>query len=82
MKRKYISALAVTALLASAGTVNAEVAEGRGSAALVTSAAPQSDKCSGTVTDEEGEPLIGATVKVEGTSQVAATDIDGKFSFS
>ncbi len=34
---------------------------------------------SGTVTDADGNPLIGATVKVKGTSVTTATDIDGRF---
>ena len=34
----------------------------------------------GTVNDESGEPIIGATVKVEGASAGAITDMDGKFS--
>lgn len=34
----------------------------------------------GTVTDEAGEPLIGATVMVTGTNTGTATDIDGGFS--
>ena len=34
---------------------------------------------SGTVTDESGNPLIGANVLVEGTVVGAATDIDGIF---
>ena len=33
----------------------------------------------GTVFDDQGEPLIGATVKEKGTTNGAATDIDGKF---
>ena len=33
----------------------------------------------GTVVDETGEPLIGATVLVEGTTVGTATDIDGNF---
>lgn len=35
----------------------------------------------GTVVDETGEPVIGATVMVKGTSVGASTDLDGKFSF-
>ena len=31
------------------------------------------------MTDEEGEPLVGATVTVVGGSQATATDIDGAF---
>lgn len=34
----------------------------------------------GVVVDSEGEPLIGATVLVKGSSTGAATDVDGKFS--
>lgn len=33
----------------------------------------------GTVVDEEGEPLIGATVMIKGTKNAMATDIDGNF---
>ncbi|MCF8307740.1 MAG: TonB-dependent receptor, partial [Bacteroidales bacterium] len=37
---------------------------------------------SGKIIDAETEePLIGATIKLEGTSQGAATDLDGNFSF-
>lgn len=34
----------------------------------------------GTVVDEEGEPIIGATIRVEGTKVAAVTDLDGAFS--
>lgn len=34
---------------------------------------------SGTVTDENGEPIPGATILVEGSNTGTATDIDGKF---
>lgn len=47
---------------------------------------PQQDatsaKCTGTIVDSEGEPLIGASVHVEGTGLGASTDIDGKFSIA
>lgn len=36
----------------------------------------------GTVTDHEGEPVIGATVIVEGTSTGTATDLDGNFTLN
>mgnify|MGYP002522809887 FL=1 len=38
-------------------------------------------KVSGTVVDSNGEPVIGASVVVKGTSTGAVTDIDGKFTF-
>lgn len=34
---------------------------------------------SGTVTDENGEPLIGVNIQVKGTNQGTATDLDGSF---
>lgn len=39
----------------------------------------QTEWVSGTVTDKSGEPLIGVTVKIEGTTTGTATDIDGKY---
>ncbi|MFC4870707.1 SusC/RagA family TonB-linked outer membrane protein [Negadavirga shengliensis] len=37
---------------------------------------------SGTVVDEEGDPIPGATVFVRGTSTGTATDLDGKYSLT
>ncbi|AWW33105.1 SusC/RagA family TonB-linked outer membrane protein [Echinicola strongylocentroti] len=34
----------------------------------------------GTVTDENGQPIPGATVQVQGTTRGSVTDIDGKYS--
>jgi tonB-linked outer membrane protein, susC/ragA family len=42
-------------------------------------AAAQTMKVSGTVVDESGEPIIGASVKVKDTTLGAATNLDGKF---
>ena len=39
----------------------------------------QAQNCSGIVKDAMGEPVIGATVLVKGTSTGTVTDIDGKF---
>lgn len=36
----------------------------------------------GTVVDNEGEPVIGGVVKLKGTTNGVATDIDGKFSLN
>lgn len=53
------------------------------SATLISLAANAEDaSLKGTVTDAQGEPLIGAMVHVEGTSIAAATDIDGNFSLT
>ena len=42
----------------------------------------QDKAISGVVTDETGEPVIGANVTVKGTTIGAMTDIDGKFSLN
>ena len=42
----------------------------------------KSVKVSGQVSDEKGEHLPGVTVLIKGTSIGAATDMDGKFTFS
>lgn len=39
----------------------------------------QSVRVTGTIQDEEGEPVIGATIQVKGTSQGTISDYDGKF---
>lgn len=47
-----------------------------------TAATPQPEQgqsVHGTVTDESGEPLIGATVTLTGTGRATATDIDGNW---
>ncbi len=45
---------------------------------LATESAQQGT-ISGTITDEKGEPLIGASVLVKGTTSGASTDVQGRF---
>ncbi|MDE6741048.1 MAG: SusC/RagA family TonB-linked outer membrane protein [Muribaculaceae bacterium] len=47
---------------------------------LAIPAFAQNIDVSGTVVDVEGEPLIGATVMIAGTSNGTATDLDGNYS--
>ncbi|MDE5849110.1 MAG: SusC/RagA family TonB-linked outer membrane protein, partial [Muribaculaceae bacterium] len=47
---------------------------------VLSGMAAQAAIVKGTVTDEAGEPLIGATVMVAGSSNGTATDFDGNFS--
>ena len=46
---------------------------------MMSSAFAQTQKITGTVVDEFGDPIIGANIRVVGTSTGAITDIDGKF---
>ncbi len=40
----------------------------------------QTHKITGTITNLQGEPIIGANITIEGTTSGTITDIDGKFS--
>ena len=47
---------------------------------LATVASAQSGKIAGTVTDAEtGDPFPGVNVRIEGTTQGASTDVDGRY---
>ncbi|MBP3589641.1 MAG: carboxypeptidase-like regulatory domain-containing protein, partial [Muribaculaceae bacterium] len=48
-------------------------------ASLFSTALAQTIACRGAVIDEFGEPAVGATVAVPGTTTATETDIDGKF---
>ena len=48
----------------------------------MASVAQQTIKVSGQVVDQDGEPLIGATVKVKDAQSGAITDFDGNFELS
>ena len=50
--------------------------------ALQVMAQEQKRYITGTVTDEKGEPVIGATIRTENGKSAAVTDIDGKFSIA
>ena len=65
--------LAVTALAMGGGTVLAAPSP------QAQSGAVQASTVTGQVLDENGEPVIGATVGVVGTSVTAVTDMEGRF---
>lgn len=44
--------------------------------------APQANQCTGVVVDASGEPIIGASVLVQGTNTGGVTDIDGNFTLN
>ena len=49
---------------------------------MVAFAASDDVKCTGVLVNEEGEPIIGATISIPGTQIVATTDIDGNFTIT
>lgn len=48
----------------------------------VNLAAQQQDKVTGVVVDANGEPIIGATVMIKGSSNGSIADLEGKFTIS
>lgn len=53
-----------------------------GKKAPATSHKTSTHQVSGVVVDEQGEPLIGATILVEGTTQGTSTDFDGNYTLN
>lgn len=74
--RRLLFSLAIVSL-SLLGSVFSAAAAQTGSRTAITQ---QQQPLKGTVVDEKGEPIIGATVFVKETKNGTATDIDGKFS--
>lgn len=72
-------ALVILASTFAMGVANATGTEGPDP---VSAPSAQSAKCAGVVVDENGDPMLGATVRVEGTNLATATNLDGEFSFA
>lgn len=73
MNKQYLIAAALC--LASASAIEARAA---GSAIVQQ----HGKSIKGTVLDENGEPVIGASVRVKNTTNATVTDIDGKFTLN
>ena len=78
-KNKLFKVTALTALtlclpaMASAYNANANKVE---------MSQQKADHITGTVTDTNGEPVIGATIKIVGSGNGTVTDVNGKFTLS
>ena len=44
--------------------------------------APAPETATGTVIDQFGDPMVGVTIMIPGTTKGTMTDVDGKFSLS
>ncbi len=60
----------------------ATYAEGKGNAAQMSMTQQDNITANGKIVDENGEPLPGATIQQQGTTNGTITDFDGNFSFS
>ena len=82
MEKRFIASLAGVALLMTASPTLAERKLAMSVHPNAVSATQQQRAVSGKVVDAQGEPLIGVTVKEQGTKNAAVTDMDGRFTLS
>ncbi|GHT70875.1 SusC/RagA family TonB-linked outer membrane protein [Bacteroidia bacterium] len=52
----------------------------QGKQIVISAISQQVKKITGIITDAQGEPVIGATIRVKGTNTATITDADGKYS--
>ena len=78
MKKKLLQLLLISILFL-AQSYTASSTSLKDASNDVTNHQKQVIDVSGTVTDKSGEPLIGATVHIKGTSKGTSTDLDGKY---
>lgn len=64
-----------------AGTVTINLKEENGQKKTVVTGHAQ-NRVTGTIRNREGEPLIGASVSIKGTSRAVQTDVNGTFSIT
>ena len=84
-KMRYQHSLTgATVIVAGLLTFNSPTVQAAGGAALtgVNSVQQAKQTVKGTVIDETGEPIIGASVMVKGTSNGTVTDLDGHFTLA
>lgn len=84
MKRTFLGTMSLVVALPFSGVLSATATE---HTTTVPSQAVEMQQgktitVKGKVVDKQGEPVIGANVRVEGTTTGAVTDIDGNFSLS
>lgn len=81
MKKNFVNLIirgGILCLLAPIFSANAENSL-RTDASFNLSSVYQDERISGTVVDQEGNPVIGANVIIKGTQNGTITDLDGKF---
>lgn len=78
MRKNFYPALLLAGALCAVG-LDAQATGTQDINAISTATAQAVATCQGVVLDEEGEPLPGASVLVEGSRQGTSTNVDGKF---
>ena len=75
-KRANLYFAALLGTMSPLSTVTALAAQ---SNSAIATATQQQNSCKGTVKDASGEPIIGATIRIDGKSGGTVTDLDGNF---
>ena len=78
-KRANLYFAALLGAMSPLSTVTALAAQ---SNSMIATATQQQNSCTGTVKDASGEPIIGATIRIDGKSGGTVTDLDGNFVLS
>lgn len=76
MKKNYYLSFVLLALFGMASPLYMSAAQG----VQTSQSTQQAKKITGTVVDENGDAIIGASISIKGTNKGTITDIDGKFS--
>lgn len=82
MKNRPLTLVGLMLLGTSALGVQAKASPTMSPMGGVSSTEQVSNQCTGTITDANGEPIIGASVQVKGTHDGAVTDLNGRFVLS
>ena len=75
-KRANLYFAALLGAMSPLSTVTALAAQ---SNSTIATATQQQNSCKGTVKDASGEPIIGATIRIDGKTGGTVTDLDGNF---
>lgn len=75
-KRANLYFAALLGAMSPLSTVTALAAQ---SNSTIATATQQQTSCKGTVKDASGEPIIGATIRIDGKTGGTVTDLDGNF---
>ncbi len=78
-KRANLYFAALLGAMSPLSTVTALAAQ---SNSVIANATQQQNSCTGTVKDSYGEPVIGATIRIDGKTGGTITDLDGNFSLA
>ncbi len=84
MDRKFLGAMSLVMAVPFSGILNATAMTASHTEQIFVSEVQQGKTITvkGHVVDKTGEPIIGANVRVDGTSVGAVTDLDGKFTLN